>query len=177
MAQQSKADVAGTFRDDVKGIAGEKALRYKRNVLVVSLVVFALRLADLKLGSASLFGITLPETIDGNMTSAVNDGLREVYAWRLIGVIMLYQIVLLWFYGWRDFARWKGYVSSSNVAFSGYNPPYTANFLGYMTDKGNRDRQDIRPLLTEFWRVEFGFPMACGVWALGLIVVRIYTLA
>ena len=79
-----------------KDIIGERGLRYKRNVLAISLVVTILWLTAAHLEDVSLFGVKLPP-----------NEMAEATAWAVVTAILLYQWILLFYYGWSDWIVWR----------------------------------------------------------------------
>lgn len=77
-------------------ILGERGLRYKRNVLAISLIVTVLAWTGASLGSASLFGVSLSQSTNS-----------EIIAWTIVEVILVYQFVMLVYYGWTDLVNWN----------------------------------------------------------------------
>ena len=77
-------------------ILGERGIRYKRNTLAASLIATVLFLTSAPLGDVSLFGVSLSEVQD-----------KEVAAWAIFFVILIYQWIMLTYYGWTDWRIWQ----------------------------------------------------------------------
>lgn len=89
----SRAEIVGA------NIIGERGIRYKRNVLAISLIVTVLDWTNAPLGGVSLFDVSLPE-----------DANAENFAWTIALAILVYQFGMLLYYGWTDFLLWHSQV-------------------------------------------------------------------
>ena len=77
-------------------ILGERGIRYKRNTLAASLIATVLFLTNAPLGDVSLFGVSLSSFQD-----------KEAAAWIIFFVILIYQLIMLTYYGWTDWRIWQ----------------------------------------------------------------------
>ncbi len=77
-------------------ILGERGIRYKRNTLAASLIATVLYLTSAPLGDVSLFGVSLSKVQD-----------KEVAAWTIFFAILIYQWIMLTYYGWTDWRIWR----------------------------------------------------------------------
>ena len=84
-------------------ILSERGLRYKRNVLAVSLVTTIILYADLSLSEARLFGLSLDRPESAH---------EEAAAWVVLLGILGYQWLLLGYYGLTDWHVWREAVCS-----------------------------------------------------------------
>jgi len=82
-------------------VVGEKALRYKRNVLVVSFILIVVALIpDLPLSKIPLLGASL----GGNNPTVPH---AEVIAWAIGGVVLGYNGAAYYSYGMADYYAWE----------------------------------------------------------------------
>jgi len=77
-------------------ILGERGIRYKRNTLAASLIATVLYWTNASLGDVSLFGVSLSKVQD-----------KEVAAWTIFFAILIYQWIMLTYYGWTDWRIWQ----------------------------------------------------------------------
>jgi hypothetical protein len=77
-------------------ILGERGIRYKRNTLAASLIATVLYWTKAPLGDVSLFGVSLSNVQD-----------KEAAAWIIFFVILIYQWIMLTYYGWTDWRIWQ----------------------------------------------------------------------
>ena len=77
-------------------ILGERGIRYKRNTLAANLIATVLYLTKASLGDVSLFGVSLSNVQD-----------KEAAAWTVFFVILIYQWIMLTYYGWTDWRIWQ----------------------------------------------------------------------
>ncbi len=177
-------------------ILGDRGLRYKRNVLAISLIVTVLAWTNAPLGDVSLFGVSLEHTTNSERT-----------AWAVAAVILAYQFTMLSYYGWTDFADWNlnikhifqisvskiywGNIKEGDVDIfteSGKNflifalekDDYGVYWKGRTADGGNAyighsllndERTSIKRRLNAFVLLEFGTPF---LWGLGSLIVATY---
>ena len=93
-------------------ILGERGIRYKRNILAASLIATVLYWTKAPLGDVTLFGVSLSNVQD-----------KETAAWIIFFVILIYQWIMLTYYGWTDWRMWQQRVriefkfSVRNLAF------------------------------------------------------------
>jgi len=85
------------MRDLDSEIIGEKALRYKRNVLVTSFVLIVVQIVpNLDITKIMLFGTSLKQVTGG-----------EYWALGIGYLFLLYNAVAYAYYGWEDYVSWK----------------------------------------------------------------------
>jgi hypothetical protein len=93
-------DLGEIMADAGDDILGEKTLRYKRNVFVVSSVLIAVQIIPgLNLSSIALLGTTL----EGVSTDIE---IREFWAWVLALLILGYNAFAYYSYGMTDYGMW-----------------------------------------------------------------------
>ena len=83
-------------------ILGERGIRYKRNTLAASLIATVLYWTKAPLGDVSLFGVSLSNVQD-----------KEAAAWTIFFVILIYQWIMLTYYGWTDWRIWQQRVTET----------------------------------------------------------------
>lgn len=81
-----------------ESIAGERALRYKRNVLAVSFVGFVVVWAGTSLGGVTIFDVSLADSKFAD---------KEAIAWLILFALLLYQWIMLLYYGLTDWRVWR----------------------------------------------------------------------
>jgi hypothetical protein len=79
------------------GIMGEKASRYKRNVLVIGFVLaVVLNIKGVDLSQLSLFGVTIGAAPDG-----------KIWVLKIASFVLFYNIMVYLYYGFLDFLDWR----------------------------------------------------------------------
>ena len=180
-------------------ILGERGLRYKRNVLAISLIVTVLAWTNAPLGEVSLFGVSLPEHTNS-----------ESISWTVVAAILVYQFTMLTYYGWTDFVIWNlnvkhlfklsvskiylGNIKEEDfdtlteqgktfivrdvtkddygVYWRGRSTEHPQNVTEYSgASLLNDERTSIRRRLNAFMFLEFGTPF---LWGLGSLIVATY---
>jgi hypothetical protein len=89
-----------TMADPSEDILGEKTLRYKRNVFVISFVFIAVQtISGLELTSIPFLGTALKD-------SDINSGVLDFWTWFLALLIFGYNAIAYWYYGKADYELW-----------------------------------------------------------------------
>ena len=169
-------------------ILGERGIRYKRNTLAASLIATVLYWTNAPLGDVSIFGVSLSNVQD-----------KEAAAWIIFFVILIYQWIMLTYYGWTDWRIWQqrvrvtfklsvrnaafwisegtrvwlGGVPSDSVIFSTANNPQNISWSARPPDggvSGGNIRHDDRALIR--WRLLAFLTIEFGLpflWALACL--------
>lgn len=180
-------------------ILGERGIRYKRNVLAISLIITVLAWTNAPLGGVSLFGVSLPESVDSEAT-----------AWAIAAILLAYQFLMMAYYGWTDLVIWNSSIKEnfktpvSKIYFRSLKEgdvdilteqgkefrvikvrtdDFGKYWAGTTAKKGegggssygfqqllNTERASIKRRLNAFIFLEFGTPF---LWGLGSLVVAI----
>ena len=112
-------------------ILGERGVRYKRNTLAASLIATVLYWTNASLGDVSLFGVSLSNVQD-----------KEAAAWTVFFVILIYQWIMLTYYGWTDWRIWQKRIRH-DLHFSPWNIAAWMKNRAAMWEGGMKTEQAI----------------------------------